>query len=41
MYHVVSRFVDRQRNFGEEEKEAFRRMMDEFAAYHQVEILTY
>lgn len=40
-YHVVSRIVDRQFRFGDQEKEAFARMMKAFAAFHQVEILTY
>ena len=41
VYHVVSRIVDRQFRFGEPEKDAFARMMKAFAAFHQVEILTY
>ena len=41
VYHVVSRIVDRQFRFGEPEKEAFARMMKAFAAFHQVEIVTY
>ena len=41
VYHVVSRFVERQRKFGEAEKEVFRKMMEAFAAFHQVEILTF
>ena len=41
VYHVVSRIVDRQFRFGEPEKEAFARMMKAFAAFHQVEILTF
>ena len=41
VYHIVSRIVDRQFRFGEQEKEAFARMMKAFAAFHQVEILTY
>lgn len=41
VYHVVSRIVDRQFRFGEPEKEAFARMMKGFAAFHQVEILTF
>ena len=41
VYHIVSRIVDRQLRFGEQEKEAFGRMMKAFAAFHQVEILTY
>jgi len=40
-YHVVSRIVDRQFRFGEQEKEAFARMMRAFADFHQVRILTY
>jgi REP element-mobilizing transposase RayT len=41
VYHVVSRIVDRQFRLAEREKEAFARMMRAFAAFHQVEILTY
>ena len=41
VYHVVSRFVDRRKMFGDEEREAFRAMMGAFAAFHQVEILTF
>ena len=41
VYHVVSRFVERQRKFGAVEKEVFRKMMEAFAAFHQVEILTF
>ncbi len=41
VYHVVSRFVDRRRVFGDEEREVFRAMMWAFAAFHQVEILTF
>lgn len=41
VYHLVSRIVDRQFLFGDAEKEAFGRMMRAFAAFHQVEILTY
>ena len=41
VYHVVSRFVDRRKVFGDEEREVFRAMMGEFAAFHQVEILTF
>jgi hypothetical protein len=41
VYHIVSRIVDRQFLFGEAEKEAFGRMMRAFAAFHQVEILTF
>ena len=41
VYHVVSRFVDRRKVFGDEEREVFRGMMEAFAAFHQVEILTY
>ena len=39
VYHVVSRFVDRRKVFGDEERETFRAMMAAFAAFHQVEIL--
>ena len=41
VYHVVSRFVDRRKVFGDEEREVFRAMMGAFAAFHQVEILTF
>ena len=41
VYHVVSRFVDRRRVFQDAEREVFRRMMEAFAAFHQVEILTF
>jgi len=41
VYHVVSRIVDRRFRFGDQEKEAFARMMKAFAAFHQVEIFTY
>ncbi len=41
VYHVVSRIVDRQFRLGEVEREAFARMMKAFAAFHQVEILTF
>ena len=41
VYHVISRIVDRQFRFGDQEKEAFGRMMRAFAAFHQVEILTF
>ena len=41
VYHVVSRFVDRRKVFGDDEREAFRSMMGAFAAFHQVEILTF
>ena len=41
MYHVVSRFVDRRKVFGDEEREVFRAMTGAFAAFHQVEILTF
>ena len=40
-YHLVSRVVDRNFIFGEAEKEAFVRMMRAFAAFHQVQILTF
>ncbi len=40
-YHVVSRIVDRQFRLGETEKESFAKMMQAFAVFHQVEILTY
>ena len=40
-YHVVSRFVDRRRVLGNEEREVFRAMMGAFAAFHQVEIVTF
>ena len=39
--HVVSRFVDRRKIFGDEEREVFRAMMGASAAFHQVEILTF
>ena len=41
VYHVVSRVVDRQFRLGDAEKEAFVGMMKAFAAFHQVEILTF
>ena len=41
VYHVVSRIVDRRKVMGDAEKEAFRGMMAAFAAFHQVEILTF
>lgn len=41
VYHVVSRIVDRQFRFGEAEKSVFRSMLEAFAAFHQVEILTF
>ena len=41
VYHVVSRFVDRRKVFGDEEREVFRAMMGAFAAFHQVEVLTF
>jgi putative transposase len=41
VYHIVSRIVDRQFLFGEAEKDTFVRMMHAFAAFHQVQILTY
>jgi Transposase IS200 like len=41
VYHVISRIVDKQFLFGEAEKEAFVRMMRAFAAFHQVQILTF
>ena len=41
VYHVVSRFVDRRKVFGDEERETFRAMMGAFAAFHRVEILTF
>ena len=41
VYHVVSRFVDRRKVFGDEERDVFRSMMGAFAAFHQVEILTF
>ena len=41
VYHVVSRFVDRRKVFGDEEKEVFRAMMGAFAPFHQVNILTF
>ena len=41
VYHVVSRFVDRRKVFGDEERAVFRSMMGAFAAFHQVEILTF
>ena len=39
--HVVSRFVDRRKVFGDEERDVFRAMMGAFAAFHQVEIVTF
>lgn len=41
VYHVVSRIVDRRKVFGDEEREVFRTMLGAFAAFHQVEVLTY
>ena len=41
VYHVVSRFVGRRKVFGDEEREVFRAMMGAFAAFHQVEIVTF
>jgi hypothetical protein len=33
--------VDRSKVFGDEEREVFRAMMGAFAAFHQVEIVTF
>ena len=41
VYHCVSRVVDRRFIFGEAEKEMFNGMMRAFAAFHQVEVLTF
>ena len=41
VYHVVSRFVDRRKVFGDEESAVFRAMMGAFAAFHQVEIVAF
>src|SRR6187551_2515231 len=41
VYHLVSRIVDRQFRLDAREKETFARMMRAFAAFHQVEILTF
>ncbi|HWB06061.1 MAG TPA: transposase [Verrucomicrobiales bacterium] len=41
VYHLVSRIVDRQFRLDAPEKETFARMMRAFAAFHQVQILTY
>jgi hypothetical protein len=41
VYHLVSRIVDRQFRLDAREKETFARMMRAFAAFHQVQILTY
>ena len=41
VYHVVSRVVDGRKIFGDGEKEVFRGMVESFAAFHQIEVLTF